>query len=140
MRRAGQGHPVGDLVISHAWTRARRGGQGRRRLLTIENKGAAADRLVSGETPAAGKLEIHEMSVSDGVMKMRPITVASRSRRARGEARAGGYHLMLIDLKKPLKAGDKVPVTLNFEKAGKVTVSLGVQGSARLTTAEVADP
>jgi len=120
---------VGDLVISHAWTRHAGRGQGRRRLSDHREQGGGGDRLVSGETPAAGKLEIHEMSVSDGVMKMRPIDGGLAL--APGQTVKlvpGGYHLMLIDLKKPLKAGDKVPVTLNFEKAGKVTVSLGVQG------------
>jgi hypothetical protein len=48
----------------------------------------------------------------------------------------GGYHLMLVDLKHPFKQGEKVPVTLEFEKAGKVAVSLDVEGiGARAPTA-----
>ncbi len=126
---------AGDLVISHAWTRATPGGaKVGGGYLTIENKGAAADRLVSGETPVAGRLEIHEMSMSDGVMKMRAIDGGLALAPGQTVKLApGGYHLMLIDLKAPFKAGDKVPVTLNFEKAGPVAVSLSVQGLGAAT-------
>lgn len=121
---------AGDLVISHPWTRATPGGaKVGGGYLTIENKGAAADRLVGGETPAAGKLEVHEMTMSDGVMKMRAIDGGLALAPGQTVKLApGGYHLMLIDLKAPFKPGEKVPVTLNFEKAGKVAVSLDVQG------------
>ncbi|MGB3867237.1 MAG: copper chaperone PCu(A)C [Xanthobacteraceae bacterium] len=121
---------AGDLVISHAWTRATPGGaKVGGGYLTIENKGAAADRLVGGETPAAGRLEVHEMTMSDGVMKMHAIDGGLALAPGQTVKLApGGYHLMLIDLKAPFKEGDKVPVTLNFEKAGPVAVSLDVQG------------
>ena len=121
---------AGDLVISQAWSRATPGGaKVAGGYLTIENKGTAADRLVSVSADIAGKAEIHEMAMDNGVMKMRPLDKGLDIAPGKTVKLApGGYHLMLMDLKSQLKQGDKVPVTLQFEKAGKVTLSLDVQG------------
>lgn len=121
---------AGDLVISQAWSRATPGGAkiggG---FLTIENKGSAPDRLVAASGDIAGKIEIHEMAIKDGVMTMRPLDNGLAIDPGKTVKLApGGYHLMMMDLKKPLKQGDKVSVTLEFEKAGKVAASLDVQG------------
>jgi hypothetical protein len=129
---------AGDLIISQPWTRATAGGaKVGGGYLTIENKGAAADKLVGGSTDAAGKLEVHQMSVSNGVMKMHQVEGGLAIAPGKTVKLApGGYHLMLVDLKHPFKQGEKVPVTLEFEKAGKVAVSLDVQGiGARAPTA-----
>ena len=121
---------AGDLVISQAWTRATPGGaKTGGGFLTIENKGSAADRLVSASADVAGKVEVHEMAVNDGVMKMRPIEGGLAIEPGKTVKLApGGYHLMMMNLKNPLKQGEKLPVTLQFEKAGKVTVTLDVEG------------
>jgi copper(I)-binding protein len=121
---------AGDLVITQAWTRATPGGAKiAGGYLTIENKGAAPDRLTSGSSDVAGKFEIHEMAMNNGVMTMRPLEKGLPIEPGKTIKLApGGYHLMLMDLKQPFKQGDKVPVTLEFEKAGKVTLSLDVQG------------
>jgi copper(I)-binding protein len=121
---------AGDLVITQAWSRATPGGAkiggG---YLTIENKGAAPDRLIGVAGEVAGKIEVHEMAMKDGVMTMRPLDKGLTIEPGKTVKLApGGYHLMMFDLKSPLKQGDKVPVTLEFETAGKVTVSLDVQG------------
>jgi periplasmic copper chaperone A len=121
---------AGDLVITQAWSRATPGGA---RIaggyLTIENKGSASDRLISGAGDVAGKVEIHEMAMDGGIMKMRSLDKGLAIEPGKTVKLApGGYHLMLMDLKSPLKQGDKVPVTLTFEKAGKVALSLDVQG------------
>jgi copper(I)-binding protein len=120
---------AGDLVISQAWSRATPGGAkiggG---YLTIENKGATPDRLIGGSADIAAKVQVHEMTMADGVMKMRPVegglTIAPGKT---VKLAPSGYHLMIMDLKSPLKQGDKVPVTLEFEKAGKVAVTLDVE-------------
>ena len=97
--------------------------------MTITNKGTATDRLVSASSPTAGKVEIHEMKMQNGVMKMRELPGGLPIEAGKSASLApGGYHLMLMELKAPLKQGDKVPVTLNFEKAGKMDVTLDVQG------------
>jgi copper(I)-binding protein len=120
---------AGDLVITQAWSRATPGGAkiggG---YLTIENKGAAADRLIGGSGDIAAKVELHEMSMKDGVMTMRALDKGLTIEPGKTVKLApGGYHLMLMDLKSPLKQGDKVPVTLEFEKAGKVKLNFDVQ-------------
>jgi copper(I)-binding protein len=121
---------AGDLVISQAWSRATPGGAKiAGGYLTIENKGAAPDRLIGGSGDIAGKVEVHEMSMNNGVMTMRPLDKGLAIEPGKTVKLApGGYHLMMFDLKGPLKQGEKVPVTLEFEKAGKVKLSLEVQG------------
>jgi copper(I)-binding protein len=121
---------AGDLVITQAWSRATpNGAKIASGYLTIENKGSAPDRLVGGSGDIAGKVEVHEMAMNNGVMKMRPLDKGLTIEPGKTVSLApGGHHLMLTDLKSPLKQGDKVPVTLEFEKAGKVTLSLAVQG------------
>jgi copper(I)-binding protein len=121
---------AGDLVISQAWSRATPGGaKVAGGYLTIENKGTVADKLVSVSADIAGKTEVHEMAMDNGVMKMRPLDKGLVIDPGKTVKLApGGYHLMLQELKGAFKQGDKVPVTLEFEKAGKVAVSLDVQG------------
>jgi periplasmic copper chaperone A len=121
---------AGDLMITQAWSRATPGGAkiggG---YLTIENKGSAPDRLIGGSADIASKVEVHEMAMNNGVMTMRPLDKGLTIEPGKTAKLApGGYHLMMFDLKRPLKQGDKLPVTLEFEKAGKVTISLDVQG------------
>jgi hypothetical protein len=121
---------AGDLVISQAWARATPGGaKTGGGYLTIENKGSAPDKLVSASADVAGKVDVHEMSMNNGVMTMRPLEGGLAIDPGKTVKLApGGYHLMMMELKDPLKKGDKVPVTLEFEKAGKVAVTLDVQG------------
>jgi periplasmic copper chaperone A len=121
---------AGDLVITQAWSRATPGGAkiggG---FLTIENKGTAPDKLISASADAAGKIEVHEMAMNNGVMKMRPVEGGLTIEPGKIVKLApGGYHLMMMDLKSPLKQGDKLPVTLEFEKVGKVQVTFDVMG------------
>src|ERR1700739_4869011 len=121
---------AGDLVISQGWTRATpNGAKIGGGYLTIENKGSATDRLIGGSADVAGSVQVHEMSMDNGVMKMRPVEKGLTIDPGKTVKLApGGYHLMIMDLKSQLKQGDKVPVTLEFEKAGKVTLSLDVMG------------
>ncbi len=121
---------AGDLVITQGWSRATPGGAkiggG---FLTIENKGSAPDKLIGASADVAGEVEVHEMAVKDGVMTMRPLERGLTIDPGKTVKLApGGYHLMMMNLKSPLKQGDKVPLTLQFEKAGKVAVTLDVQG------------
>jgi copper(I)-binding protein len=120
----------GNLVVTQAWSRATPGGaKVAGGYLTIENRGAAPDRLLSGSTELAKKLEIHEMAVNDGVMTMRQVEggliIAPSSN---VKFAPGGYHLMLLDLNAPLRQGEQVPVTLTFERAGAIKVLFDVQG------------
>jgi periplasmic copper chaperone A len=122
---------TGDLVITQPWTRATPGGaKVAGGYLTIENKGSVPDRLVSGSTNAAKKIEIHEMAMNDGdVMTMRPIDDGLAIEPGKTVKLApGGYHLMFLELISPLRQGDTVAAALKFEKAGEVKVIFDVQG------------
>jgi copper(I)-binding protein len=119
----------GGLLIDHPWTRPTpegvKVGSG---YLVIRNRGKSSDRLVSVSAPIAGKVEIHETAVKDGVVTMRQVEGGLPIASGKGvEFKPRGLHLMFFDLKQPLKQGDKFPGTLVFEKAGAVDVEFKVE-------------
>jgi hypothetical protein len=119
---------TGTLTIGHPWARAtvgtsRPGGA----YLTITNKGAEADRLTGAECAIAERVELHRSGMDGGMMRMTPVTAIEVPAGGKVTLAPGGYHVMLIGLKKPLAAGSKVPLTLVFEKAGRVAVEVSVQ-------------
>lgn len=95
--------------------------------LTIRNSGAQPDRLISATSPRAAKVEIHTMSLDDGIMRMRQLPDGLEVP-AGGEASLapGGNHIMLIGLKAPLKEGERIPATLRFARAGTLNVHFTV--------------
>lgn len=93
---------------------------------TVINGGAATDRLVGASSPVAARTEIHEMAMEKDIMRMREVRSVDVPARGKVEFRPGGYHLMFQQLKAPFKEGDKVPVTLRFEKAGDIKAELEV--------------
>ena len=126
---------VGSLVIASPWARATPGGaQVAGGFLRITNTGSEPDRLVGGTAVVAGGFSVHETSTADGVARMRPVEGGLVIRPGETvELKPGGYHIMLTDLREPLKEGDQVKGTLIFEKAGTVAItyqvrSLGAQG------------
>ena len=99
--------------------------------VTIENAGSGDDKLVAASSPAAGEVELHEMAMVNDVMKMRRLEggiVLPAGKTT--ELKPGGYHMMFQKVKEPFKEGGKVPVTLTFEKAGKVEITLPVTSAA----------
>ncbi len=95
--------------------------------MTIANDGKDADKLVSVTTGGVKRVEIHEMSMQNDVMKMRQLEGGlDIPAGEKVELKSGGYHLMFIQPEKPYKEGETVPVTLEFEKAGKVTIDFPV--------------
>ncbi len=121
-------YKIGDLVVASPWTRATPGGAkiggG---YLKITNNGAAADRLLGATSGIADHVEIHEMSMTDGVMKMRPLTDGLEIKPGETvELKPGGFHMMFMDLKQPLKQGDTLKATLKFEKAGTLDVNFSI--------------
>jgi hypothetical protein len=132
---------AGDLVITQAWSRATPGGaKVGGGYLTITNRGSAPDRLIGGAADVSAKVQVHEMAMNDGVMTMRPLDQGLVIEPGKTVKLApGGIHLMLLDLKAPLKQGEKLPVTLEFEKAGKVSVMLDVGSIGAMGPAGSAD-
>lgn len=96
--------------------------------------GAEADRVVSGSSPAAAVVELHTHVMEGGVAKMRAVPAIDVPAGGRIELKPGGLHLMLINLKAPLKAGETIPLKLRFEKAGEIEVQVPVsaQGPAMM--------
>lgn len=119
---------LGTLEIDHPWSRATLpGAKVAAGYLTVKNKGAEADRLVAVTGEIAGKTEIHEMAVTDGVMTMRPLADGVEIP-AGGEVKLepGSFHIMFMDLKEPAVEGQQFKGTLTFEKAGTVEVEFAV--------------
>jgi copper(I)-binding protein len=120
---------LGALEIIHPWSRATPGGaKVAVGYVVIKNAGAEPDRLVSATAEVAGSVAIHEMATTDGVATMRPVTEGIVIP-AHGEIalKPGSYHLMLEDLKEPLKEGGSFKGTLTFEKAGTSDVIFFVE-------------
>ncbi|WEX08450.1 copper chaperone PCu(A)C [Chelativorans sp. AA-79] len=122
------GIAAGDLRIAEPWARAMLPGQpSGGAYMTIRNEGREPDRLVAVSSPAAGKVEVHTMEMKDDVMVMRPVERGLEIP-AGGtvDLEPGGLHIMFMEVKTPFAEGADVPVTLEFEKAGKVEVTLPV--------------
>ena len=118
----------GDLEIEKPWARATVAGAAvGGGYLIVRNKGATADRLVGVASPASARVEMHEMAMDKDIMRMRQVKGVDVPGKSAIEFKPGGNHLMFIELKSQLKPGDKVPVTLRFEKAGEVNTELAVE-------------
>ncbi len=123
------GYTVGSLKIGHPWSRetppgAKVGGG----YLSIENTGDAPDTLVAVESDAAAPVQIHEMAMDNGVMKMRPLAAGIEIKPGSTVTLAPcGYHVMFMNLKEPFTAGAMVKAVLVFEKAGRVPVEFKVE-------------
>ncbi|HEY1865112.1 MAG TPA: copper chaperone PCu(A)C [Roseiarcus sp.] len=125
----GQEFKAGDIVVEKPWARATpKGAEVGSGYLTIENKGAAPDRLTGGKTDF-GVVEIHQMKSENGVSQMRELK-DGLDVPAHGSVglSPGGYHLMFTHLTHPLTKGESVKATLNFEHAGPIEVEFRVMG------------
>jgi copper(I)-binding protein len=95
--------------------------------MLVANTGADEDKLVSAVSPRAARVEIHQMSKTGQTMKMRPVKSVAVPPGAAVVLEKGGLHLMFMDIDAPFASGETVPVTLTFEKAGKVELTLAVK-------------
>ena len=120
---------LGALTIVNPWTRAAGQGMQGGGFLTIRNSGATPDRLVAASSPVAGRLELHTHIRDGDVMRMRPVNDITVPAHGEVSLQPGGLHLMLIGLTQPMNAGQSIPVTLRFERAGEVTIQLSVQAA-----------
>jgi copper(I)-binding protein len=124
----------GDIQVRHPWSRATPpGAKLAVAYLEIRNTGKQPDRLLSASTPAAQRVEMHVTERDGEVMRMRQVTSFALPARERFELRPGGAHLMLVDIVRPLKKGERFAMQLVFERAGELEVELEVQeqGSRR---------
>lgn len=127
-----------QIAVKDAWVRgtvAQQSATGAFMSLTAD----ADARLVSASSPAAAVVEIHEMAMDGGVMKMRAVPALALPAGKPVELKPGGYHVMLMDLRKPLSAGDVVPITLTIEKSGQRS-TVEVKAPVRALTTGAAVP
>ncbi len=117
-------YTIGSLKIDEPWARATPGGATvAAGYLKLTNTGPAADKFVGASSPVSGRTELHDMTMDNGVAKMRHLTDGIEIPAGSAVALApGGMHVMFLDLKAHIEAGQSVPVELEFEKAGKVIV------------------
>jgi copper(I)-binding protein len=94
--------------------------------MTLRNKSALPDRLVGISSPAAARVEMHITFKDGDILRMREAKAFEMPAKGMFELKPGGAHLMFVDIKQPLKEGDKVPVTLVFEKAGEIKIDFSV--------------
>lgn len=117
----------GDIVVSGEWARpiliaGRPGGA----YFHIQNNGDNADKLISVTSSVSPRVEIHEHTMKDGVMKMSQVMALDVPAGGKVELKPGGYHIMIFDTATKYGPGDTIDLKLNFEKAGTIEKTLQV--------------
>jgi len=120
---------LAQVSIDQPWMRATApGAKVAGGFMIVSNKGEAPDRLVAAASPLAERVELHVHIDDGGVMKMRQVQGFDVPASGRFELKPGGAHLMFVNIRRPIKEGEKIPVTLTFEKAGEVKAEYRVGG------------
>ena len=119
---------TGTITVSDPWARATAPAVPTGAVyMTIRTSGSEPDRLVSASSPAADVVELHTVGLDDsGIMRMREIDVIEVEPLAATSLAPGGLHVMLIGLEAPLMQGERFPLTLTFETAGDLEISVAV--------------
>lgn len=122
------GAMAGSIEISRPWARATpKGATVGSGYLKLTNTGTAPDRLVGGASDISDKVEIHEMTMANGVMRMRPVANGLEIKPGQSvDLTPGTFHIMFVGLKQQLQQGQKIKGRLTFEKAGSVDVEFSV--------------
>ncbi|HWD22672.1 MAG TPA: copper chaperone PCu(A)C [Burkholderiales bacterium] len=116
-----------QVEIENAWARATPpGAKTGAGYMVVRNKSASSDRLLSAESPAAARVETHVHIKEGDVLRMREVKGLDIPADGSLELKPGGAHLMFIEIRRPFKEGEKIPVTLKFESAREITVELHV--------------
>ena len=125
----GETRPEAGIILEHPWSPATpNGAPTAAAYMSIENHSGSDDRLLGGSSPVAAKVEVHEMSMANGIMSMHALSdgLAIPAGRTVNLEPAANYHLMISGLKSALKDGAELPLTLHFAKAGDVRVAVPV--------------
>ncbi len=118
---------VGDITIDHPWARPNLPNRPTAAYATITNAGAEADRLIAATSPAFGAIELHTTKKVGDVMKMEQVTAIDAAAGETVTLAPGGLHIMLFDAAESFQEGDSFPLTLTFETAGEVEVTVKVE-------------
>ena len=129
-------YALGALKVVHPWSRATpQGATTAVAYMKLINNGATAIRLTGATSAAAQRVEIHEMSMDGGVMRMRPVHGVDIAPGATVELKPSGMHLMLIGLKRPIAQEDLIPVTLSFADGTALAIDVYVEAAGAGATA-----
>ncbi len=124
-------HGATKIQVATPWVRASIGqAPNTAAYMLISNMGTKADKLVAGATPVAKKVEIHEHVMDGNIARMREVSGIPVAAGVTAALKPGGYHVMIMGLKQPLKDGDTMPLTLTFETAGEITLEVPVMKKA----------
>lgn len=123
-------YKLGALTVQSPWSRPAQAGMNGVGFMTILNTGTKPVTLTGVETPLANKAELHLSSMAGGVMTMRRQDSIEIAPGGKLNLAPGGYHVMLLGLKQPLKAGQKAPLTLVFDNGRRISVDMTVQLAA----------
>jgi hypothetical protein len=118
------------ITVTEPWARSTAGAGANvtsAAYMTLRNESGAADRLLSASCDAAAAVELHKSEMKDGVMSMAPVQLIEIPAGGQVQLKPGGLHVMLIGVGRQLKAGEKLPLKLRFERAGEVTVQAEVR-------------
>jgi len=119
---------LAQVEIENAWSRATPpGAKVAAGYLTVRNKSASPDRLVGASSAVAGRVETHIVDKQGEVMRMREVKGYDVPAKGSFELKPGGPHLMLVDIERPLQAGERIPVVLRFQNAGEIRIDLEVK-------------
>jgi copper(I)-binding protein len=122
------------VTVTHPWARATPGGATvGAAFLEIRTDKNTSDRLIGVSSPVASRAEVHSSSMEGGVMKMRHLKEIDLKPGESHVLKPMGEHIMLFNLKHPLKEGDLVDLTLNFEKAGPIAVKAPIESMAAMS-------
>lgn len=118
---------AGNITLEAPWSRATsKLAQTGAAFMTIKNSGAAGDKLVSASSPVSRSAGLHETTMTGAIMKMRPLDAIEVPAGGAAQLKPGGYHIMFMGLGSPLKAGTTFPLTLVFENAGEIDITVTV--------------
>ncbi len=123
-----QDYTQGGIKVANPWTRSTpAGGKNAAVFLEITGTGNQADRLVAARSPAASRAELHTHTMENGIAKMHKVDGIVIPAGKSVMLAPDGFHIMLFDLKEPLKQGGTAPLTLVFEKAGTIPIEASVE-------------
>src|SRR5258708_893141 len=124
----GQTSAANPIVVEQPWARATPGGEKTgAAYMTLINNGRSVDRLLGATTPLADKVQFHKETEDNGVSRMRQVQSMELEPAAKIIFKPGELHMMIVGLKQPLTEGKTFPLTLQFEKAGNIEVTVPIE-------------
>ncbi len=123
-------YKVGNIMVGDTWARVTLQSRPAAAYMTLHNMGDTADSIVGASSPLAERVELHTHTMTDGVMRMRQVETIELPAKGHTELKPGGLHLMIFGLKRLVKKGETIPITLTLKTAGNVEIKAMVGAKA----------